>query len=210
MAVASLSVSKTYADGQSLTEAKLDTSFQSIQTYTNTSVVNNFNQLRKDAFGTVYDYDNDGNANRTNTLFNKQSGSASYTTGLNMSLSGTFSTWTNVSASMNLVFTAEATGKYMLMAQFSHEIEHPAGDAFETNFTLWNSTAATTIGHRVRHRHRESGAVEFSITPIFLHYIFNIATTSAATYTVRYNIPNRSSVTTTNDLERYYISIHKI
>lgn len=63
MAIASLQVTKTYADGLAWTEARMDTAMQSIQTYTKNSLVNNFNQVIADAFSATYSLDNDGAAN---------------------------------------------------------------------------------------------------------------------------------------------------
>lgn len=128
MAVASLAVTKSYADGNFLTEAILDTAFQSIQTYTNTYVKNNFDQLRKDCFSATaaqYDFDNDGVANRTYNLFNKQVQVYTYATGIVLS-TATFSGFVDI-ANASFSFTPEKAGWYRFVGQTNVDIAGKVG-----------------------------------------------------------------------------------
>lgn len=195
MAVASLAVTKSYADNNFLTEAILDTAFQSVQTYTQNYLVNNFNQIKKDAFGnstTSYDFDNDGNANLTNPLINKQSASISYSS--DVVLTATTSAWKLASASLNLRLVPEVPGKYKIDYNFSVESAYITAGAFQSFYAIFNKTAgATLVGTRVG-SDATTGAFD-DITPIHLSYIHNFSSTAAATFTLYYKVLTSTNVT---------------
>ena len=220
MAVASLAVTKTYADGLAWTEARMDTSMQSIQTYTQTSLVNNFNQIAKDAFGTSYSYDNDGNANlatpfytsasrffrnsfgqvwppttaKTNTLYNKQtlvSSNASI-----VALATGANSWTTTTTALNLAFTPEATGKYEIKYNFTHSCGILNGGDCKTLFAIYNQTgAATLVGVESQINMAQFTSEDLTFGhPVSLSYIHTFSSTAAATFLLRYRVTTAASL----------------
>lgn len=202
MSVASLQVTKTYADGSAYTEAIIDTAYQSIQTYTQTSLVNNFNQLRKDIWGATYSLDNDGNANntntmykemwgksytgnspRTNSLYEKQSASIFSTTTTNLNLSAT-GTWTEASQAYRLVFSPEATGKYLLTYHFTVRQETRGTGDIRAAYALFNKTANATLAAFIIAQELTGTLTHDMQKPVTLTYIHKFTSTAAATFTV--------------------------
>lgn len=238
MSVASLQVTKTYADGLAWTEARMDTAMQSIQTYTNTSLVNNFNQLRKDIAGTSYDYDNDGNANfsnpiytqiwgrsytnqsnrklytelygkdststartkslyaeafgaspaaiasvRSNSLFNKQTASVSYTAA-DITLGTAAAAITETSASLRMIFTPEATGKYNISYTFMANMGITNGGGATAYYSIVNKTSGATLGGvGVRLDPTAGAGNTLGLSwPVHISRNINLSSVAAATY----------------------------
>jgi len=67
MAQATLTITKAWADGTSLTESQLDNIKTDTESW-GSDVKDNMDQLRLDVFGSGYSYDNDGTANNTNPM----------------------------------------------------------------------------------------------------------------------------------------------
>ena len=67
MAANALTITKTYRDGTTLTEAQLDNIKNNTEAWAQ-DVVDNLNQIRLDIFGSSYSYDNDGAVNNANTM----------------------------------------------------------------------------------------------------------------------------------------------
>lgn len=197
MAVASLQVTKTYADGLAWTEARMDTAMQSIQTYTNTSVVNNLNQIKLDAFGsalTSYDYDNDGSANLTNSLYNKQSASVYSTIQTPLAAGNTVNA--EASLAYRMVFTPEKPGKYRISYQFVHGFSLKSGGGLISHtWRIRNRTAATFYQPSVQSGAKINGTTataNYSI-PVTLSRIVNFASTAVATISLFYSAVNSNS-----------------
>lgn len=213
MAVASLQVTKTYADGLAWTEARMDAAMQSIQTYTQTSLVNNFDQLRKDIFSSAYTLDNDGNTNltnsfwkdcfgasfstnspRTNPLANKQSASIFYNSA-NISLNtATATSFRDVSSSIYLRVAPEITGKYRVGYEFSHKLRITTGGNATLTFHLFNKTSNATLASVARAL-SPVGATLIVELPINFSRIVNFSSTAAATFQVKYSLVNPSGLT---------------
>lgn len=235
MAVASLAVTKTYADGLAWTEARMDTAMQSIQTYTQTSLVNNFNQLRKDIWGATYSLDNDGNANLTNTfykdafgkswtadapktnsLYNKQSASVRYLVRIDLG-TGDVASPTLVSASLNLRLAPEATGKYLITMDFPVHINPVGGCQVFDKYMMVNKTSGATLIGQAVEINTGTEAVSARI-PVSLSYIHNFSSTAAATFALYYVSTNGSAASINNhhidanatNKVGYYAQIHKI
>lgn len=195
MSVASLQVTKTYADGLAWTEAKMDAAMQSIQTYTQTSVVNNFNQVRKDIWGATYDFDNDGNANNTNTLY-KEIWGRSYTGNTPRSLyTETFGK--NASSTVRTKsFYAEAFGAspttINTVRTNSLYNKQSASVAWNTTIALSNSVVGWT---------HVSASTNLSLTPeatgkYLITYQFSPDVDVQGVFTGMYAIFNRTAVAT--------------
>lgn len=197
MAISQWTLTKQYADDTYLTEAQLDAGFNSGVTWSqgvaaslNTSM-NNITQLTKDAFGTAYTLDGDGNADRTNTLYNKQSLTASYNTSI--TLGTTVAGWTEATAAARMIFTPEATGKYHVSYQFTWRSVVSTGN-LGVAWGIFNKTSnATLIGVYSRNDPGGSGVSMTLHQPIHLSKIVNFSSTAAATISLYLNVLQSSA-----------------
>lgn len=68
MAIPDLNITEDYAALEVLTQSQLNDAMTSIETYINTDVKPNFEQIGLDVFGASYEFNNDGVQTRTNPL----------------------------------------------------------------------------------------------------------------------------------------------
>ncbi len=143
---------KEYADDTILTEDQLDaglidTGDESVESYINTYIKNNLLQLTKDCFpDNVYEFDDDGLGNMTNTLFDKQIEEETYDSG-DFSIDTSIDVdWEDVDAiNCYISFTPEARGKYKATCQFTHTFTFTENDEISVTVThaadLFTATA---------------------------------------------------------------------
>jgi hypothetical protein len=145
VALADLAYTETYNDGEILDEGDLDSAFESLQTYINTSIKDNLVQFAKDSFGeAAYTFNDDGLASRTNTLFDKQYSEVKYVAGdldIGTTVDGAYGAVDAVNAAM--AFTPEVAGKYRVTFTFTHTFTLTATTegTCETLFKLTDGTA---------------------------------------------------------------------
>ena len=219
MAHNSWTLDKDYADGETLDEADLDAAFDS-GTNWSSDVKDNFTQILLDAFPSGYELDNDGAANLTNSLYNKQSASVGfYDSNIELGTIPTVSC-TPISASCNLVFTPEATGKYFISYQCCVRTETADGEV-DQKICLYDVTNDATLTSAWVRNNTAGGAPSGGTiditTPITLNHEYNFSSTAAATFSLYQFVTAINSDVNTNyigaNAELYfgvYGQIHKI
>ncbi len=207
--LATLKTNNSWADGQRLTEAKLDaitgiTGTTGIQDWAD-DVNDNLNQIRIDALGTAYVYDNDAAANFTGsiTLYNKQVVTDTYSTNITLG-TATDIDFVNVDAvNAAIVFTPNLlAGDYKVTFQFTdHSIGTAAVDTdCETAFRL---SDGTTNSNPIRVQHRVDGTglaagdqTEFQIPVTLCHVFTGLAAGTAVTVTLQKRVLTATAVAT--------------
>ena len=114
---------KQYDDLKVLDEAQLDADFNDLNDYTNGPIRLNLLQLAKECHGNGSDvnFDGDGVANFTNTLFNKQTNTKTYNAGdVNIGTSADGAYADADAANLSISFTPERPGKYAVHFIFTH------------------------------------------------------------------------------------------
>ena len=217
--ITDLSITKNYADDTRWTEAQLDAFKSSIETFVNTSIARNLEQVAKDAFGNAnYTLDSDGSPNLTNTLFNKQSATDSYNGGdisLGTSADVSYAAVDAVNAAVTI--TPEIIGKYRAVFTFSHIAEFTATTEgqCETSFLITDGTTNSSSimsGGYMPATAANSGRF---VNPISITHEFNFTTTSAKTITLqKFNrtmtAVNANSVGATSTTGEIYMVIEKV
>lgn len=207
--LATLKTNNTWAEGQRLTEAKLDNIFgitgtTGIQDWAD-DTVDNLNQLRLDGFGSSYTLDNDATANFTNsiTLYNKQVVTDTYSTNINLGTS-TDADYVDVDAvNAAIVFTPNLlAGDYKVTFQFT---DHSIGTAaVDTNCeTAYRLTDGTTNSNPIRVQHRMDGTglaagdqSEFQIPVMLCHVFTNLAAGTEVTVRLQKRVLTATAVDT--------------
>ena len=189
---------KDYADGETLDEADLDAAFDS-GTNWSSDVKDNFTQILLDAFPSGYELDNDGAANLTNSLYNKQSASVYYEDNV-INLAKVVASATKMTASLDMTLTPEATGKYFISYEFCLELYTRSNGDIDSYFTIVDETnAATLAGRRCGILGNFTGGAggvgdsRENFTPVSISRIINITDTSAATYTLYHEVINSTA-----------------
>lgn len=151
--LAQFALSKQYDDLQVLTEAELDAAFidagvTSCQGFINTKLVNNIIQLATDSIGSGIVFTDNGTAQFTNSLFQKQNSTNLYNGGdisIGTSADVAFVNVDAVNAAIS--FTPERIGQYRLVANFSHtfKLTIATEGECETIFQLTDGTLRTPI-----------------------------------------------------------------
>lgn len=192
ISIPDLSITKTYADGKKLKENQLDAANDSIDTYVETYLRNNLEQLAYDVFGdATYSFYNTGSQSVTNSVYDKQSAESLYAAG-NIDI-GTVADagWGAADASNAvIVFTPEKRGKYKATFTFTHS----AASAATTEFTCVTSFRITD-GADVSAMVNSGGVIPATAAgsgtitnPITISHIFEWTTTSPKTIALhKYN-----------------------
>lgn len=207
--LATLKTNNSWADGQRLTEAKIDaimgiTGTTGIQDWAD-DTVDNLNQFRLDGFGSAYTLDNDAVANFTSsiTLYNKQVVVDTYSTNILLG-TATDVDYVDVDAvNAAIVFTPNLlAGDYKVTFQFTdHSIGTAAVDTdCETAFRL---TDGTTNSNPIRVQHRVDGTglaagdqTEFQIPVSIMHVFTGLAAGTAVTVRLQKRVLTATAVAT--------------
>ena len=190
--ISDLNITEGYQDNQKLTEAQLNASMASIETYVNTYLTNNLEQLAKDSHGaSTYTFGNTGAALYTYNLFDKQTGLSSYSGG-NIDIGTTADgAWASVDAVNAIVtMTPEKAGKYKVTFMFTHRATSSTTTEFtiETSFRLSDGTSASYHFNSGGYLPATAGNSGLVINPITISYIFTWADIAAKTiYLQKYN-----------------------
>lgn len=211
--------SKTYDDLTVLSESDLDATNDSVQTRLNTYEGPNLQQLARDCFGiTDYQFDQDGVAQYTNNLFDKQYSAKTYNGG-NISITTTAdAAYASVDAvNAAITFTPEKAGKYKATFTFTHTFSTnaTAEGTLETTFVITDGTStspAVRSGGYLPATAANSGKMSL---PITISYIFDWATTNARTITLqKFNRAataiSSNVVAATSSTGEIYITVEKI
>lgn len=114
---------KQYDDLKILDEAQLDAAYNDLNNFVNTQIRQNLLQLAKECHGNGSDvqFDNDGVANFTATIYNKQTGIRTYNAGdVNIGTSADGAYADADAANLSISFTPERPGKYAVHFVFTH------------------------------------------------------------------------------------------
>lgn len=114
---------KQYDDLKILDEVQLDAAYNDLNNFANTQLRQNLLQLAKEVHGNGADaqFDNDGNANFTATVYNKQTLTKTYNGGdvsIGTSADGAYADAD--AANLSITFTPERAGKYLAHFIFTH------------------------------------------------------------------------------------------
>ena len=202
-----LKTNNSWADGQKLTEAKLDNIFgitgaTGLSTWTG-DVNDNLDQIRLDCFGTAYAYDNDALANFTAaTLYNKQVVTDTYSTNINLG-TATDPDFVDVDATnASVTFTPDTlTGDFKVTFQFTdHSVSSANTDIdCETAFRLTDSTTNSNpikVQHRVDGTGLAAGDVSEFCIPVTLTHVFTSLTATSKTVKLQKRVLTASNVAT--------------
>jgi len=181
MAANALVIQKSYSNENNLSEADIDNIRSPILQWA-TDVVNNFNQITTDAFGSTYALDNDGNSNLTASLFAKQNTSKVYTAAVINLGTGTDVAFVDAdTTNAELTFTPELAGDYRVTAHFTVRLQATAAaaPAFFAYYRLndnTNTVAATAqvIGWDAI---AAAGQAEYTV-PVCLSQVFTLTAVS--------------------------------
>lgn len=194
MALITLSITKSYADGKILEELYLDNICTDTETwagYTN----NNLTQIGLDAYGAgVYTWTNDGVQKYTNTLYNKQSGDDTDTGETTLSVA---TTWTDVDATdASITFTPEIAGNFKVAASCNVEIiaDGVGGAISDLYFRLSDGTnhGVPVRAHWKLATASATDAIVFSVKPEIL---FSNATVASKTVKLQYYRNTHTNIT---------------
>lgn len=192
VAITDLNATEGYVDGTFLTQAQLNAMVASIETFCNTSLARNVEQVAKDAWGTAnYTLNSTGAASLANTLFDKQY-STDYYNGGSISI-GTAADagWANVDAvNAAISITPELAGKYRAIFHFNHRATSTATTEFaiETGFRITDGTDASYAINSGGKMAATAGGSGLFIHPVAITHVFNWTTTTAKTITLqKYN-----------------------
>lgn len=170
----------------------LDESLTSIQTYVNARK-DDLEQLRKDAYGSSYTFDQDAAAQYTHNLYDKKTVVDSYTGGdFTISTTGA---WTDLDATnAAIVFTPELAGDFRVSFSFSvSAVSTNATNEIAVRFRLTDGSTASTQLPRV---HLVTGATgTTNVTPILLSYTYDSVAASSTTVKLQYFITTQTAMT---------------
>lgn len=172
----------------------LRTALDSIETYINDSVKDNLLQLAKDCFPTAsYAFDSDGNAQYTNSLYNKITAQTKYTGG-NVTIA-TVGAWTDVDTSnAAIAITPELAGHFKATFQIVLDVvTSNATNEVDVRFRLTDGSTTSDYTPRIRQVTGVSGT-RFD-TPLSLMYQFSSLAASAQTIKLQYFITTSTATT---------------
>jgi hypothetical protein len=193
-----LNVTEDYADDTKLLESQLTTQNTSIETVVNTTILRNMEQGFKDCFGNSnYTFDNDGAANLTNNLFDKQYVETEYTGGdiaIGTSADVGYAAVDAVNAVVTI--TPEVIGKYRAVFTFTHTATSTATTEMDVDVTFRitdGTTASATInsGGYVAATAASSGVIR---NPVTITKVFDFTTTSSKTITLQKYVRTATAV----------------
>ena len=180
---------KTYDDKEVCDETDLDTTYTAFQTFVNTSLKANLQQLARDCFGIVdYQFDSDGAAQYTNNLFDKQYITDFYNGGdiaIGVVADAAWGAVDAVNAAVTI--TPEKVGAYRATFYFTHRVTSTATTEFtaDVGFRITDGTDASyAVNSGGRIPATAGGSGEF-YNPVFLTCVFDWATTTAKTVTLQ-------------------------
>lgn len=192
-----------WADGQLLTEAKLDGILITlIETWAD-NTNDNLNQFRLDAFGSGYSLDNDATANFTSaTLFNKQTATDTYSSSIALGTS-TDADWTDVDATnASITFTPDTyTGDFKVSFQFTDYVLFTAAvdGQLVVRYRLTDGTNNSNpmeLNQRLDGTGLAAGDQYAITTPIHLFHLFTSMTASSKTVKLQKFVSTATNVAT--------------
>src|SRR3990167_9102003 len=202
-----LKTNYSWADGQRLTETKLDnilgtSGTAGLQTFCN-DVNDNLDQIRLDAFGTSYTYDNDAAVNFTAaTLYNKQVVTDTYSSNISLGVA-TDPDFVDVDATnAAITFTPDTlTGDFKATFQFTDHSVSTANTDIDCE-TVYRLTDGTTNSNTVKVQHRidgtglAAGDVSELCIPLTLIHVFTGLTATSRTIRLQKRVLTASNVAT--------------
>jgi hypothetical protein len=183
MAFTALDITKTWEDGEYWTEAIMDGVVTELEAWGGTGgvVLNNIEQMRLDIFPSTYTIDNDGAANLTNKIYDKQTESNTWSAVVDLETAADTG-WEGVS-DIVVTFTPELPGDYRATFVFTHAFYSTAGTAMTLACQFRLSDGSTTGGNiRSGTVSVGGGAVlESFIVPITISHVFTLTAGVATT-----------------------------
>jgi len=189
ISISDLTVTEGYADGTILTFAQLAAAMTSIETHSNTKLVNNLEQLALDCFPTAsYTFTDNSTKAITSTLWDKQFVEDEYDGGDISIGTSADAGWANVDGTnISVAITPEMAGKYKATFTFTHEATSTATTlmAVEVGFRITDGTdASQPMNSGATLAATGSGSSVFQ-HPITIVYVFDFTTTTAKTITLQ-------------------------
>ena len=196
----------SWADGQLLTEAKLDRYFLTdIEAWAN-DAADNINQIRIDGFGSAYTLDNDAATNFPTsemTLYNPFTATATYSSNIALGVATDVDFVAVDATNARIVFTtAELSGAYTVMFQFTDHVIGTAAVDIDCE-TSYRITDGTTNSNPIKVQHRLDGtglaagdqfemAIPVSITALFT----GLAASTSTTFTLQKRVTTATAIAT--------------
>lgn len=169
-----------------------DLAYQSIEDYINDRK-NDVNQLMLDSYGLTYVFDQDGNAQYTNNLYDKLNAVDSYTGGdFTISTAGV---WTDVDATnVSVGITPELAGDFRVVFSFSiSSVSSNATNETDIRFRLTDSTTASTMLPRMKLVTGVTGTT--NEVPIVISYTYDAWSAALKTVKLQYFITTTTNTT---------------
>jgi len=199
--IADFVLDKDYLDGDILTEDQLDAALidadsGSVQQYIKTYVTSNMVQMAKDIFPDEWIFNEDAAKSVTNTMFDKQSSTATYAAGNIDIETSTDTDFEAVNATnAKITFSPEYKGKYKITFHFCHKVigsDAAAGDVVaKVKFKIGDGTTSSPIAV-VHYGEQTTAAIDVrtQITPMTLSVVIDVTDTSADVdvYLYKYNV----------------------
>lgn len=184
MSLETLTLTKAYAAGKKILTTHVDVPFGQIEAQ-HVKDNSNFTQLAADIFGaSIYSFDNDGVANYTNSIYNKQ-----FVTGTdtNIHTMAVTSAWTDVHATnVALSITPELEGDFK--ATFTFHLRSTTTDATNKILIKFRLTDGTTESGVIEKQWVNTANAEYWQESIILSHIFENWTTTSKTVKLQYYI----------------------
>lgn len=179
---------KSYADLKRLSEAQLDDFNNSHQTYINTYLRSNLLQFALDAYGSSYNFNQNGLQSVTNTLFDKQTGTKLYSGG-DMSIGTVVDVAWGVVDAINaaISFTPEKAGKYAAQFVFTHTVQlnNTSEGTCEVTFRITDGTSVSPVVRSGIYAGTVAANAMRLAQVITIPYEFNWADTTPRTITLQ-------------------------
>lgn len=175
MALITLDVDRSlYGNGKKWIQAAMDSIVDDVEEGA-LNVNYNLTQLAAEGWGTsIVSFDNDGVSNRTNSLYNKQSGSD---TDVSDTTIATVGAWTDVDATdASITFTPELAGKFWLTCTL--HLRHIPSNATNVVDVLFRLTDGTTNSNAIRFFAEDMPNGKAQYNPLSLFYDFDFTAVS--------------------------------
>jgi len=140
-------LTKSYADDKFWTEEIMDVVKSELEAQINTVFKNNFNQLKADLLPSTYTYDDDGAANLSNPLYNKQTATNTYSANVSLGTTANASFADMDATNLQLTFTPELTGKYLVRMTCPVQVVPTAGTQldYQCHFRITDSGTSPQV-----------------------------------------------------------------
>lgn len=193
MGNAIVDITRDYSDDTKFNSAKLSAIIDELETAF-LYVKNNLDQLKVDILPSSYTFDDDGSANLTNKIYNKQIASDTYTSDISLGTSTDASFGDVDATNAALVFTPEIAGYYEVTFNFCVEMIPTSGNQIDIAqyFRLTDSASSPNLSSPLVLSFDPKANDANAIIPVSISHIFNF---TAAEQTIK--LQNRV-VTATN------------